>query len=53
MPAGRYRPAVADGFYLLLAPLKPGVHTVTFGGHGNLGTPFVVEITYRLLVTRR
>jgi hypothetical protein len=50
--AGTYAPAVADGFYLLLAPLRPGPHTVTFGGQGHLGTDFSQEITYRLVVTR-
>jgi hypothetical protein len=53
IPAGRYSPAVADGFYLLLAPLKPGVHTIKFGGTGNFGgpnAPFSQEITYRLRV---
>jgi hypothetical protein len=51
--AGTYAPAVADGFYLLLAPLRPGAHTVTFGGQGHLGTDFSQEITYRLVVTKR
>src|SRR3954468_6173405 len=51
--AGTYAPAVADGFYLLLAPLRPGLHTVTFGGEGqDLGSDFSQDITYRLLVTR-
>ena len=27
-PAGTYAPAVDDGYYLLLLPLRPGVHTV-------------------------
>jgi hypothetical protein len=48
--AGVYRPAVADGFYLLLAPLKPGPHTITFGGQGHLGTDFSQDITYQLTV---
>lgn len=50
--AGTYAPAVADGFYLLLAPLSLGPHTVTFGGQGHLGSDFSQEITYRLVVTR-
>jgi hypothetical protein len=56
IPAGTYAPAVADGFYLLLAPLKPGVHTISFGGTGNFGSenpsPFSQDITYRLRVRR-
>jgi hypothetical protein len=47
VPAGTYAPAVADGFYLLLAPLKRGMHTITFGGTGTLGSQ---DITYHLRV---
>jgi hypothetical protein len=51
IPAGTYGPAVAKGFYLLLAPLKPGMHTITFGGEGRYGgTPVSEDITYRLRV---
>jgi hypothetical protein len=53
LPAGTYSPAVADGFYLLLAPLRPGVHTITFGGSGNLGGSFTTDTTYHLRVTLR
>ena len=49
---GTYAPAVADGFYLLLAPLKPGPHTITFGGTGlSSGGPFFENITYHLVVS--
>jgi hypothetical protein len=52
IPAGTYAPAVADGFYLLLAPLKPGSHTITFGGTGFFaGLPFFEDITYHLGVS--
>jgi hypothetical protein len=50
LPAGTYAPAVQDGYYLLLAPLEPGSHTIKFGGTGNFGGPFSQDITYRLLV---
>jgi hypothetical protein len=51
--AGTYAPAVADGFYLLLAPLKPGPHTIKFGGTGSVfGGPSSQDITYRLRVLR-
>jgi hypothetical protein len=50
IPAGIYAPAVADGFYLLLPPLRPGVHTITFGGTGNLGGLFSQDITYHLRI---
>jgi hypothetical protein len=46
-PAGTYALTVADGFYLLLAPLAPGAHTITFGGSGL----FSQDITYHLTVT--
>ena len=48
LPPGTYAPAVADGFYLLLAPLTPGPHTITFGGTGkNLSE----DITYHLVIS--
>ena len=51
-PAGIYGPTVADGVYLLVAPLRPGAHTITFGGTGSLnGTPNPQEITYILVVS--
>ena len=52
LAAGTYAPAVADGFYLLLPPLTPGPHTITFGGTGNLGGPFSVDVVYHLRVGR-
>jgi hypothetical protein len=52
LPAGTYAPAVADGYYLLLAPLRPGVHTIAFGGTGNFGGPTSQDITYHLRVVR-
>ena len=52
LPAGAYAPAVADGFYLLLAPLTPGSHTINFGGTGLFGgKQFSQDITYNLTVT--
>ncbi len=50
--AGTYAPAVADGFYLLLAPLKAGTHTIEFGGSGNFDGPTSQDITYHLRVLR-
>ena len=53
IPAGKYSPAVADGFYLLLPPLKPGSHTITFGGTGTFANQDLTQdITYRLRVRR-
>jgi hypothetical protein len=52
IPAGTYAPAVADGVYLMIAPLSPGRHTVTFGGTGfGFGSQFVQDITYHLTVS--
>jgi hypothetical protein len=49
--AGVYSPAVADGFYLMLAPLSAGAHTIQFGGKGFFaGSKFFQEITYNLTV---
>jgi hypothetical protein len=54
LPAGTYGPTVADGAYLLLAPLPPGSHTITFGGTGfSFGSPFSQDITYHLTVSPR
>jgi hypothetical protein len=54
LPAGTYSPTVADGAYLLLAPLVPGTHTITFGGTGSLfggQVTFSQDITYNLVVS--
>ena len=45
LPAGDYRPAVAESSYALIAPLKRGVHTIIFRGSGNAGGPFSQDIT--------
>ncbi len=38
---------VSDGFYLLVAPLSPGAHTITFGG---ISRNFAADVTYNLIV---
>lgn len=50
LPAGTYRPAVADGYYVLVPPLKPGKHTIKFGGTGFLGVEFTQDIVYKFTV---
>jgi hypothetical protein len=51
-PASTYGPAVADGIYLLLAPLPPGTHTITFGGTSTFfGSTNTEDITYDLFVS--
>ncbi len=39
--------AVADGFYLMVAPLPPGQHTIRFGG---VSRNFATDTTYNLTV---
>jgi hypothetical protein len=52
-PAGATSLSVADGFYLLLAPLRVGEHTLRFGG--TFGDPinFTLDITYHITVVGR
>lgn len=38
---------VSDGFYLLVAPLSPGAHAITFGG---ISRNFAADVTYNLIV---
>jgi len=47
VPAGIYSPAVDDGFYVQLNPLKVGSHTLHFHAE-NPG--FVEDVTYNLTV---
>ena len=49
-PAGSYYPLVPEGYFIMLAPLSPGQHTVHF--RGTIGDPvnFTLEITYHLTV---
>jgi hypothetical protein len=55
--SGAQFPAVGDGYYLLLTPLSPGNHTLTFGGttlsqdqYGNSAL-FHLDIVYHITVT--
>jgi hypothetical protein len=51
VPAGLYSPAVADGFYLMVAPLSASEHTINFGGSGFFAKKkFFQDITYHLTV---
>lgn len=45
---GVYDPAVADGYYLMLAPMSAGTHVINFGG--TVGG-FSVDVTDTILVT--
>ena len=46
-PAGTYAPTVDEGYYVLLAPLAPGTHTIHFAG----SLPdFSLDVTYYITV---
>jgi len=46
---GSSQPAVSDGYWLMLAPLSPGTHTIHFGGK-FVPIGFETEVTYTLNV---
>jgi hypothetical protein len=48
VPAGTYSPQVADGYYMLLAPLSHGAHTIVVHVISSLGFEYV--ITYNITV---
>jgi len=43
--------AVADGYWIMLTPLSPGVHTISFGGAARVSPPFATAATYTITVT--
>ena len=49
VPAGIYSPAVDDGLYAILSPLRVGRHTIHFHAE-NPSAGFVVDIIYILKV---
>jgi hypothetical protein len=49
VPAGIYSPAVDDGFYMMLPPLKTGKHTLKFHAE-NPSQSFVEDVTYNITV---
>jgi hypothetical protein len=54
VPSGTYAPMVSDGYWLMLAPLSAGTHTIHFKSSITSG-PFAgnkTEITYHLTVGR-
>jgi hypothetical protein len=45
------QPFLADGFWIMLAPLRVGSHTLHFSASGIfLGSPFAIDVTYDLTV---
>jgi hypothetical protein len=51
-PAGTYYPCVADGYYLMLAPLNAGEHTIHWTG-AIPAFGYFPDITYHLTVVGR
>ena len=51
IPHGSHGPLVSDGYFVLLRPLSPGVHTIHLKGIAN-GGGLLVEVTYHLTVTK-
>jgi hypothetical protein len=49
VPGGKYKPAVDDGFYILLDRLAPGAHTLHFHAE-NPSQGFSVDVTYHLTI---
>jgi hypothetical protein len=50
-PAGSKSGSVADGVYVMLAPLSHGHHTIHFHGDAPFpGFPFLLDITYHITV---
>ena len=49
-PAGTYFPSVADGYYLLVAPLSPGSHLIHIHVVGTFGG--IYDTTYHLVVAQ-
>lgn len=50
IPTGQHGPLISDGYFVLLKPLSPGVHTIHLKGLAN--NDFSVEVTYHLTVTK-
>jgi hypothetical protein len=54
LPAGTVvSPTVDAGYYVTLAPLRPGAHTIHIGGAVESATPpgdFSVDVTYDITV---
>jgi hypothetical protein len=47
-PGGVYSPGVSDGYWLLVEPLSPGEHMISFGGVSGAG--FSQDNTYTIFV---
>jgi len=56
-PEGTTSKSVADGVFVMLAPLPPGKHTLHFGGSPTTtatgGPIFIQDITYTITVSKK
>ncbi len=53
LPGGTYGPCVADGIYLMVAPLSAGQHTIHFAAESFwFGDPWAIDVTYELTVPK-
>ena len=51
VPAGTYGPSVVDGYWLMLAPLSHGRHTVRFTAGQGYDPTWDLDVTYHITVT--
>lgn len=49
LPSGPYHPCVDTGYYVMLAPLSAGDHTIHFSG-ANGDNSFSLDVTYHIIV---
>lgn len=47
---GLVTPSFTAGYYLMVADLDPGAHTIQFGGSVGAAPPFALDVTYKLTV---
>lgn len=50
LPAAVYTPDIDEGYYLMVAPLRPGQHTIHFTGN-NVDLGFSLDITYHITIS--
>jgi len=48
LPEGTFQPNIAGGYWLMLAPLPPGQHTIRF--RGGISSSFDVQVIYHLTI---
>lgn len=55
IPSGIYGPTIDDGIYLMVAPLRPGEHTIHFtaASEGSFAGSFALDVTYNISVLPR